>query len=54
MVFIQTADQSVKALEPMVKSFPFSGLISKTIFVIGINRIDFLCIPVLTGSHGMY
>lgn len=49
---IQTADQAAKALEPMVVSFSFSGLISKTIFAIGIIGIGFLSIPVLAGSCG--
>lgn len=33
---IQTADQAAQALEPLVKTFPNSGEISKIIFVIGI------------------
>ena len=33
---IQTADQAAQALEPLVKTFPHSGEISKIIFVIGI------------------
>lgn len=33
---IHTADQAAKALEHLVQVFPFSGIISKTIFAIGI------------------
>ena len=49
---IQTADQAAKALEPLVKSFPFAGTVSKIIFAIGIIGIGFLSIPVLAGSCG--
>lgn len=49
---IQTADQAAKALEPLVQSFPFAGIVSKTIFAIGIIGIGFLSIPVLAGSCG--
>ena len=39
---IQSADQAAKSLEPMVKTFPNSGGISKSIFAIGIigTRLD--------------
>jgi Mn2+/Fe2+ NRAMP family transporter len=33
---IQSADQAAKALEPLVKSFPNSGQISKAVFALGI------------------
>ena len=33
---IQTAEQAAKALEPLVKTFPHAGEISKTIFALGI------------------
>ena len=33
---IQSAEQAAKSLEPLVKSFPSSGYVSKLIFVIGI------------------
>ena len=33
---IQTAEQAVKALEPLVKSFPYAGQISQMIFALGI------------------
>jgi Mn2+/Fe2+ NRAMP family transporter len=47
---IQSADQAAKALEPLVKTFPQAGEISKTIFAIGIIGTGLLAIPVLAGS----
>jgi Mn2+/Fe2+ NRAMP family transporter len=47
---IQTAEQAAKALEPLVKSFPYAGQISQVIFVLGIIGTGLLAIPVLAGS----
>jgi Mn2+/Fe2+ NRAMP family transporter len=47
---IQTADQAAKALEPLVKTFPHAGEISKTIFALGIIGTGLLTIPILAGS----
>src|SRR6476659_1569048 len=47
---IQSAEQAAKSLEPLVKSFPNSGEISKSIFAIGIVGTSLLSIPVLAGS----
>ncbi|NDB46350.1 MAG: divalent metal cation transporter [Nitrososphaeria archaeon] len=47
---IATADDAAKALEPLVKSFPYSGQISKIIFALGIIGTGLLAIPVLAGS----
>jgi len=47
---IQTADQAAKALEPLVKTFPNAGEISKTIFALGIIGTGLLTIPILAGS----
>jgi len=47
---IQSAEQAAKSLEPLVKSFPFSGYVSKLIFVIGIIGTGFLSISILSGS----
>jgi NRAMP (natural resistance-associated macrophage protein)-like metal ion transporter len=47
---IQSAEQAAKSLEPLVKSFPNSGEISKSIFAIGIIGTGLLSIPVLSGS----
>jgi Mn2+/Fe2+ NRAMP family transporter len=49
---IQSADQAAKALEPLLKTFPQAGEISKTIFAIGIIGTGLLAIPVLAGSSG--
>jgi Mn2+/Fe2+ NRAMP family transporter len=49
---IQTADQAAQALEPLVKTFPHSGEISKIIFVIGIIGTGLLAIPVFAGTSG--
>jgi len=47
---IATADQAAKALEPLVKTFPHSGELAKTIFALGIIGTGLLAIPVLAGS----
>jgi NRAMP (natural resistance-associated macrophage protein)-like metal ion transporter len=49
---IQSADQVAKALEPLVKTFPAAGEISKAIFALGIIGTGLLAIPVLAGSCG--
>jgi Mn2+/Fe2+ NRAMP family transporter len=49
---IQTADQAAKALEPLVKTFPNAGELSKTIFALGITGTGLLAIPILAGSSG--
>jgi NRAMP (natural resistance-associated macrophage protein)-like metal ion transporter len=47
---INTAADAAKALEPLVKSFPHAGYLSKLIFSIGIIGLGFLAVPVLSGS----
>jgi len=47
---IQTADQAAKSLEPLVKSFPDAGQISKTIFALGVIGTGLVAIPVLAGA----
>ncbi len=47
---IQSAEQAAKSLEPLVKSFPNSGIISKSIFAMGIVGTGLLSIPVLASS----
>lgn len=49
---IHTADQAANALEPLVKVFPFSGVLSKTIFAIGIIGVGLLAIPVMAADCG--
>jgi NRAMP (natural resistance-associated macrophage protein)-like metal ion transporter len=47
---IQTSEQAAKALEPVVKSFPNSGQISKLVFALGIIGTGLLAVPILAGS----
>ena len=47
---ITTASDAARALEPLVSSFPNSGLIAKSLFAIGIIGIALVGIPVLAGS----
>lgn len=47
---IRTSEQAAQALEPVVKSFPYSGQISKLIFAFGIIGTGMLAVPVLAGS----
>jgi Mn2+/Fe2+ NRAMP family transporter len=49
---IQTADQAARSLQPLVKTFPAAGEISKTIFALGIIGTGLLAIPVLAGASG--
>ncbi|MGN6533846.1 MAG: NRAMP family divalent metal transporter, partial [Ginsengibacter sp.] len=47
---IKTAADAAKALEPLVRSFPHAGYLSKLIFSIGIIGLGFLAVPILSGS----
>lgn len=47
---ISTGEQAAQALEPLVKTFPNAGLISKTVFALGIIGTGLLTIPILAGS----
>jgi len=47
---IATAADAAKALEPLVSTFPNSGLVAKMIFATGVVGIGFLAVPVLAGS----
>ena len=47
---IETAADAAKALEPLVRSFPNAGYLSKVIFSVGILGLGFLAVPVLSGS----
>ena len=49
---IQSSDQAAKALQPLVKSFPYAGEISKAIFAVGVIGTGLLAIPVLAGASG--
>ena len=47
---ISTAEEAAKALQPLVKTFPYSGEIAEVIFALGIIGTGLLAIPVLAGS----
>ena len=47
---INSASDAARALEPLVSSFPNSGLIAKLIFSVGIIGLGMLAVPVLAGS----
>jgi NRAMP (natural resistance-associated macrophage protein)-like metal ion transporter len=49
---ISTAEDVAKSLEPLVKTFPYSGVVAKTIFAFGIVGTGLLAVPVLAGSCG--
>jgi hypothetical protein len=51
---IQTAEQAIPALQPLVKSFPNASIIAKTIFMLELSALDsfqFLCLLVLLDMH---
>jgi len=47
---IGSAQDAARALEPLVKTFPYAGFIAKSLFAIGIIGTGLLAIPVLSGS----
>ncbi|MFA5062166.1 MAG: Nramp family divalent metal transporter [Patescibacteria group bacterium] len=47
---VSTAADAAKALEPLVQTFPYAGLLAKIIFAVGIIGLGLLGIPVLSGS----
>ena len=47
---VESASDAAKALEPLVKTFPNAGLLSKLIFASGIIGLGLLSIPILSGS----
>ncbi len=47
---IRTAADAAQALEPLVRTFPFSGFIAESIFASGIIGLGLLAVPVLAGS----
>jgi len=47
---ISSAEEAAKALQPLVKTFPYSGEIAEVIFALGIIGTGLLAIPVLAGS----
>jgi NRAMP (natural resistance-associated macrophage protein)-like metal ion transporter len=47
---INSAADAAQALEPLVSTFPYSGLFAKIIFSVGIIGLGMLAVPVLAGS----
>ncbi len=47
---INTAADAAKALEPLVQSFPYAGILAKVIFAIGIIGLGLISVPVLASS----
>jgi NRAMP (natural resistance-associated macrophage protein)-like metal ion transporter len=47
---LKTAADAAKALEPLVNSFPYAGLLAKLLFAIGIVSAGMLVVPVLAAS----
>lgn len=47
---INSAADAAKALQPLVRSFPNSGLLAGDLFAVGIVGVGLLAIPVLAGS----
>lgn len=47
---INSAADAARALEPLVSTFPYSGLVAKVIFSVGIIGLGLLAVPVLAGS----
>ena len=49
---IATADQAAQALEPLVRTFPYSGVLAKLLFTLGILGTGLLAVPILAGASG--
>jgi NRAMP (natural resistance-associated macrophage protein)-like metal ion transporter len=47
---ISTAQEAAKALQPLVRTFPYSGQMAEVIFALGIIGTGLLAVPVLAGS----
>jgi len=47
---IATAADAARALEPLVRTFPYAGFLAKCIFAIGIIGLGLLAVPVLSAS----
>jgi Mn2+/Fe2+ NRAMP family transporter len=49
---VASASDAAKALIPLVKGFPYAGIIAESIFAIGIIGLGLLAVPVFAGSIG--
>jgi Mn2+/Fe2+ NRAMP family transporter len=47
---VASATDAAKALEPLVHTFTYAGILSKLIFAFGIIGLGLLAIPILSGS----
>ena len=50
IIDIQTADQAASALQPLVNTFPYAGVMAKTIFALGLIGTGLLAIPVMAAA----
>ena len=47
---IANASQAAQALEPLVRTFPYAGLVAKLLFATGVIGLGMLAVPVLSAS----
>ncbi len=47
---VSTAADAAQALQPLVQTFPYAGLLAKSMFALGVIGLGFLAVPVLSGS----
>lgn len=47
---VSTAADAAAALQPLVRTFPYSGLLAKIIFAVGVIGLGLLSVPVLSAS----
>jgi Mn2+/Fe2+ NRAMP family transporter len=50
IIDIQTADQAARVLQPLVSTFPYTGVMAKTIFALGLIGTGLLAIPVMAAA----
>jgi len=50
VIDIQTADQAARAFQPLVSTFPYAGVMAKTIFALGLIGTGLLAIPVMAAA----
>ncbi len=47
---VNSAAEAARALEPLVRTFPHSGTIAKTIFAVGIIGLGLIAVPIFAGA----
>jgi Mn2+/Fe2+ NRAMP family transporter len=50
IIDMQTADQVARVLQPLVSTFPYAGVMAKTIFALGLIGTGLLAIPVMAAA----